>query len=578
MMPRNHFSKPALAAFAILFLIVPAVAAGWRIPANLRPVTIRLPKVDRVTLYKIKPRGEQDPRPSGEYEAERTTTGKDAETIAGLWRELGFGPNPSKCHIPRHEIRFFQGNRVVATAAVCFECENLTFPAIKDSETLGFDLKSPRGTLFRKVFDGAFEELEEQVKVQGVSFQRSLFVLPTVGARPVTASSVRFQDAKKQRAAEKFNAGQDLHEAGKLGEALALYDEAIALDDTDFAVHFQRGNALVALGRTAEAVEAFRRTVELQPDFARGFIRLARALATVGKPIDAEAAFKKAAELEPNNLDAVLGQAECILARNAPAETVALLEPLAKFGPGDARFFALLGEAQRLTQKNDAALANFNECLQRDAKNTLARRGRAAIQVENRKFAEALEDFRFLYAATPTGDLAADIVATLQSLNRTDEAVAFARDAAPKHPDTPRLKAVAANLEKSGDVDQAVALLREAKYAEAAARYREILAKDPNSYPAHAGLATALFKLDQFAEAAQHFVIVLNQRPDVPATYFFLGVCFDKLGDFPQALKAYEAFLAIAKPEQNQLEIDKVNLRLPSLKRQAAQSKPKKRS
>lgn len=157
-MPRNHCFNPTLAACAVLFLLVPVVAAtGWRVPANLRPVTIRLPKVDRVTLYKIKPKSERDPRPSGEYEAEKTLTGEDAEAVAALWRGLGFGPNPSKCHIPRHEIRFFQGKRVVATAAVCFECENLTFPAVKDSETLGFDPKSPKGAAFRKLFDEAFK-------------------------------------------------------------------------------------------------------------------------------------------------------------------------------------------------------------------------------------------------------------------------------------------------------------------------------------------------------------------------------------------------------------------------------------
>lgn len=156
-MPRNHFSKPVLAACAVLFLIVPVVvAAGWRLPANLRPVTVRLPNVDRVTLSKIKPRSEQDPRSSGEYEAEKTLTGEEAEVVAATWRGLRFGPNPSKCHIPRHEIRFFQGKRLVATAAVCFECENLTFPGIKDSETIGFDPKSPKGAAFRKLFDEAF--------------------------------------------------------------------------------------------------------------------------------------------------------------------------------------------------------------------------------------------------------------------------------------------------------------------------------------------------------------------------------------------------------------------------------------
>jgi hypothetical protein len=62
----------------------------------------------------------------------------------------------------------------------------------------------------------------------------------------------------------------------------------------------------------------------------------------------------------------------------------------------------------------------------------------------------------------------------------------------------------------------------------------------------------------------------------VAATYFFLGVCYDKMGDYRQALAACEAFLARADGVHHQLEIEKVHLRLPSLRRQAEQSKPRK--
>ena len=44
----------------------------------------------------------------------------------------------------------------------------------------------------------------------------------------------------------------------------------------------------------------------------------------------------------------------------------------------------------------------------------------------------------------------------------------------------------------------------------------------------------------------------------------------DHDGEFPEALAAYETFRARADGQTNQLEIDKVKLRLPSLRRQIA--------
>jgi tetratricopeptide (TPR) repeat protein len=62
--------------------------------------------------------------------------------------------------------------------------------------------------------------------------------------------------------------------------------------------------------------------------------------------------------------------------------------------------------------------------------------------------------------------------------------------------------------------------------------------------------------------------------------YFFIATAYDKLGEYAEALAAYEKFLAHADPKDNQLEIDKINLRLPSLRRQIARGegiKPRKK-
>jgi tetratricopeptide (TPR) repeat protein len=129
------------------------------------------------------------------------------------------------------------------------------------------------------------------------------------------------------------------------------------------------------------------------------------------------------------------------------------------------------------------------------------------------------------------------------------------------------------------------ALVKLRRFQEAVGLLRQVLAQNPKdevAYFAHTNLATALFELDDFANAAREFIWILNHQKDrgdrkrLAITIYFLGICLDKLGDYEQALKAYKQFLALATSE-NQLEIDKVNLRLPSIERQIKDGKGKRK-
>jgi hypothetical protein len=60
----------------------------------------------------------------------------------------------------------------------------------------------------------------------------------------------------------------------------------------------------------------------------------------------------------------------------------------------------------------------------------------------------------------------------------------------------------------------------------------------------------------------------VKAKPDLTVAYYFIATSHDYLGEYEQALAAYETFIARADPKTNQLEIEKVNLRLPTLRRQ----------
>jgi tetratricopeptide (TPR) repeat protein len=112
------------------------------------------------------------------------------------------------------------------------------------------------------------------------------------------------------------------------------------------------------------------------------------------------------------------------------------------------------------------------------------------------------------------------------------------------------------------------ALVQAHRFAEAAAILHRVIQVAPDNYVAHANLATALYELKQFAPAIAEYEWLVKTKPDLSVAYYFIATAYDYLGEYEQALATYETFLARADAKANQLELEKVKLRLPSLRKQ----------
>ncbi len=370
-----------------------------------------------------------------------------------------------------------------------------------------------------------------------------------------------------------FEAGQDAHQAGKLTEALALYDQALALDATLAPLHFQRGIVLLALRRAAEAVAAFEQCAALAPDFPRVWPRLGAAALATGDTAKAEQALIEALDRDPADVPTRLQLARLALARDAPAEALDRLKPLDD-PSGEADL--LRGMALFQMGRFADAVATLSEGLTKAPNHPVVRRRRGDAYAAQGDVEAALADWQAVYAVTPDGELAAEIAGALLHLRRLEPARSFLKAARSTFPSDARLAALEAELDGDAALGQAAQLLRTGQFAAAAEAYALLVARAPEATAPRAGLATALFKLGRFEEAARHFDLLARRQPDVAATYFFLGICYDKIGNHTGALAAYEAFLARADGVYHRLEIEKIQLRLPRLRRQAEQSKPRK--
>ncbi len=404
----------------------------------------------------------------------------------------------------------------------------------------------------------------------------------------------------------------------------------------------QLSEARSAIDRTIKLLFEFREAPELRGFTARAHIVRGEIALAESKLEEGEASFRSALELNPEAGQAHAGLAEVLLAREKFDEAFEAAKAAIAAGDHRSSTWTLLGAAQFHTGLKNEALASYDEALKRNPAQIAALRGRADINIarqqwpaaiadlraamalddnpharlhlaevlcQAKQYKEAIEIFRQLIASNPdNADARTGLTVALIDSGQAKDAIAELEGLVKARPERADLHAQLAELSLSGEPERALgeyqaaakleptqprhqigvasALVRLRRYQEAVPLLRQVLStglKEDIAYFAHTNLATALFELDDFGAAAVEYLWILRKqqaRGDqkrAAITLYFIGVCFDKLRDFEQALKAYEQFLSIATSD-NQLEIEKIKLRLPSLRRQIEQSPKRKRS
>lgn len=100
------------------------------------PHTHNLPEVDKVELFKLKKRGDLW---TGEFTAQKTVVQNEAEKVAQLWRKQYFDPVSPICHNPGYAIKFYNQDKLLVYATLCWECDNIEFLTPKLEKRVGFD-------------------------------------------------------------------------------------------------------------------------------------------------------------------------------------------------------------------------------------------------------------------------------------------------------------------------------------------------------------------------------------------------------------------------------------------------------
>ena len=103
-----------------------------------------------------------------------------------------------------------------------------------------------------------------------------------------------------------------LREIGRIEDALASSNDAVASDQNFAEAHANRGDILQDLQRPHEALDAYERALALTPDLVPALINRGSLLQSLGRSEDALASYERAIALVPNLAEAWLNRSKAL--------------------------------------------------------------------------------------------------------------------------------------------------------------------------------------------------------------------------------------------------------------------------
>lgn len=203
-------------------------------------------------------------------------------------------------------------------------------------------------------------------------------------------------------------------------DAVAPYDNAIAINQSNDTAWAGRGDTLYDIGLTSEAVDAYDRAVAINPGNASVWVSRGLALDRLGNFTEAMDSFDRADAIRPDIPETWFGRGIALGRLGRNDEAVAMYDKYLAIFPNETRAWVNRGAALYQLGRKSEAIASFDKALNIDPNEPFAKRGREII-INNRTPApqhpQPTKSSLFLYA--PLGAIL--LVGLIATKNRISE-------------------------------------------------------------------------------------------------------------------------------------------------------------
>jgi tetratricopeptide (TPR) repeat protein len=197
----------------------------------------------------------------------------------------------------------------------------------------------------------------------------------------------------RMRAISETNLGAGLHEAGRMNEAIARYEKAIAIQPDYLPAYNNLGVTLRATGRLDEAIRTYERGLAVG-DYSEMHYNLANALIAAGRAGDAESHLKRALATSPvsaathNNLGMALAE------QGRVDEAAAEFRAAIAAEPASSTAHRNLGNLLATQGRREEGLRSLATAVELDPNDADARYDFGSLLLEQQRFPAAAEQLR----------------------------------------------------------------------------------------------------------------------------------------------------------------------------------------
>jgi tetratricopeptide (TPR) repeat protein len=332
---------------------------------------------------------------------------------------------------------------------------------------------------------------------------------------------------------------EQLKNEGKIDEALAMYEVALAAEPRHAIANHNLGTMLSARGQFGPAIERFHAALDTRPDYPSAHSNLASVLFRQRKFDEALTHYEKAVKLQPKFLDGHLGMALTLHRLNRLNEALASCEAALAIASDWATAHFDKGLILSQMGRMDEAIPSYQRAIEIHPAYVEAHANLGQLYAASGRFDEGLAEYRSALAIRPNHEISQfGLANTLAAARQYEAAIeAFGKLVAlnPKH--------------GVGHYRLGMLLASQGKTKSAIASLETALRLMPGEGEAYSMLIRLLTQAKRYDEAIEWANRHLEKEPAHRETLLALGEAILKAGRADAMLKRFEPMLAEPDPD-----------------------------